>query len=456
MHRLIVVTEGFHPPWTEGSRNVLLGWLLALLRVKPSEVFVLTNRDPKFPLKYIYRKCSLQNHYFKLSVKRNGRIHVIFTEKAFDDMRTFIYNIRPPQEYCAWRNFVELQARCLGSFTVLNLIKVTKYVLSKVKNIDALLLHNVGSYTLRSILNSSVIRNVRNICISLTFTDIKRIYNLLDVVIKLSRKPNVVKFRFLTSSYYIASLLKIQRLKAHSVNIDVKVVMPLPMIYSVLKNILDENINGALMCDNSENYLGLLERVKHIMEKIIHRHDLITLYIGQLNEVRFPISLLRKICRELKKYRGTLIIVAPPSHQSTMYISRLSSLDLCYDNLYIFLYPLDLQTKEELLRYAHLILFPCVGNVGADVIDPPLSVIEALALGRPVLAFDDLRLRILSKILSPYLKVVSKGDYNAFVNAIVTELSRNNRQCYYLRVLRPRVVGKALADYILNGGSRDG
>lgn len=451
MYHLLVVTEGFHPPWTEGSRNILLGWLLALLYVKPSEVVVLTNHDPKFPLKYVHSKCSSQNRYFRLSIKRNGHIHVIFTEKALDTIRTFIYSIRPPQEHCAWRDFVELQTRYLGFYAVLNLTKTTKYILSKAKSVDALLLHNVGPYTLKFILDNNAIRNVENICISLTFTDIKRIHNLLGIVVKLSRRLNNIKFKFLTSSYYIASLLKvIQRLKVHSMNIDVKAIMPLPMIHSVLKDI-DENINYVLMSNDVENYPDLLKHVKRIMEKIACRHDLITLYIGQLNEVRFPIPLLKRICSELKKCRGALTIIASPSHQSITYISRLRNLNSCYDNLYVLLYPLDLQAKEELLKYAHLVLFPCIGDVGTNVVDPPLSIIEALTLGKTVLAFDDLRLRILSKIF-PCLKVVPKGDYNAFVSAIITE-RRDDRRCYYLRTLKPQVIGKVLADYIFNNGT---
>lgn len=427
---MIIVTEGFHPPWVEGSRNVLLGCLASTSLYKPIKVIVITTPDPKYP--------EPSKSSIKLEFRNKGSIYIKLV-KDFHSLRSFLYKVRPPLQLNAWRSLVEYYTYLASIGSTLSLVKATKHLFTEITSLHndiSLLFHNPGLYCLKMCLSSINIKKLSRVIITLTFPEVNR--KILRIVTDLAYRFNI-NLRIIASSPYIEWLLRSHfcilgtRLLN---NIELKTVLPIPLLGSTLRTLgLD-----ALVLAERRRSEETLDKLKSIIQRYTH----VVLYIGQLNEVRFPSSLLLHLSKALRKVDGAIIIVSSPSYQSRTYLTRIRQTCKDLSNVHIVLQPIDPDVKEHLLELADLAIFPHTLSAGG-VVEPPLFIIEALFKGKRVVAFDSTSTKVLSK-LTQCVKTVPMGKYDKFVDVVLLELKRQDyEECFRIKtLLSPQYAGNIL------------
>ncbi|RLF18376.1 MAG: hypothetical protein DRZ82_08350 [Thermoprotei archaeon] len=440
--RLVVLTEGFHPPWTEGSRNILLGWLAAVSLYRPVNVLVITTPDPKDA------EPTLIKGGIHLQLNSSSRIRIEFVT-SLHPMRSFLYQIRPSMQLNSWQRFVELYTYIMNAIPTLMKVRAVELLFSRLTVYEIpLMLHNPGPFTIKRLFSSHLLSNLRNIVITLTFAEVNKLYDLLTILTRVIQRYCLdVRLRILASSPYIGVLVRtlLGTYKVHlQTRIKVLVTLPIPMLGSVIRRLgLDKYVMSSVKTDYE--ILGYIEM-------LTRRYNYVVLYIGQLNEVRFPSSLLMRLCKALRRFNSAILIVAPPSYQSRTYLSRIR-LHSKPSNLHVILYPLDPDTKERILELADLVIFPYRADA-RSVVDPPLAIVESLVKGKPVITPSSASVRTLLK-LAGLTRAVLPRNHDEFVNAVVSVLGKLEKYEGYtnatLRSLTdPSVVGmtliKALCD----------
>lgn len=429
---MIVITEGFHPPWVEGSRNVLLGWLASASLYKPIRAIVVTTLDPKYP--------EPSEGSIKLKLKNAGIIYIKLI-KSFHSLRSSLYRTRPPLQLNAWRLLVEYYTHLTSIGPTLSLVRAVKHLLTKITSLysDVLLLfHNPGPYCLKLCLSSIDSEKLSKVIITLTFSEVN--YKILRIIVELAHKSNA-KLKIIVSSPYTEWLLRshLRTLSTRPLNnVEIKTVLPIPLLGSTLR-VLGLGTLTLTEREQSENILG---KLKDLTQRYAH----VILYIGQLNEVRFPSALLFNLSRALGKVNGVIVIISSPSYQSYTYLARIRQVYGDLPNVYIVLCSIDPDTKEKLLELADLAIFPHTASTGG-VVDPPLFLIEALFKGKRIVAFSNVSTRTLSR-LTQCVRTVPTGKHDEFVNAVLLELKRQDRgECSDIKtLLDPQYVGKILTE----------
>ena len=106
----------------------------------------------------------------------------------------------------------------------------------------------------------------------------------------------------------------------------------------------------------------------------------IVLYMGNVNQYRFPLKLFAKLLDEIKGQSAFLLVITSPTPSNFNYLHKMNALIRKYSAEKNVLALADIVSpyeKEKILDLADVFIFPTIG--GRDVaIDPPLSVVEAL------------------------------------------------------------------------------
>jgi glycosyltransferase involved in cell wall biosynthesis len=112
----------------------------------------------------------------------------------------------------------------------------------------------------------------------------------------------------------------------------------------------------------------------------------IILYIGRVNESRFPLRTLRHMTLSLKKINSKvkLVIVVPPERESIDWIIKSLEIIKKANSNNVILLPRILTESEKILLYncASAFIFP---SRTVTAIEPPLTVLEAVACGTPII-----------------------------------------------------------------------
>jgi len=128
---------------------------------------------------------------------------------------------------------------------------------------------------------------------------------------------------------------------------------------------------------------------RKICEKIFSElgSDKLLLYIGRVNELRFPTQTLRYIALALRgiEKEAKLLIATLPDILSNNWIKR--SLELMrkehLKNVLILPKILTIKEKVILMNCSKAFIFP---SIGTTAIEPPITVLEAVACGTPIIA----------------------------------------------------------------------
>ncbi|MEO9364614.1 MULTISPECIES: glycosyltransferase family 4 protein [Candidatus Nitrosocaldus] len=199
----------------------------------------------------------------------------------------------------------------------------------------------------------------------------------------------------------------------------------------VKKNITKEQILNAL---NSSKY-------KIGIENVINSKYVI-LYLGWLVEDRFPYKIvLKALKRFLKHYDAYMLIIGRETKKYKEEENAKAIINYARDlgvsnNVAVVLKELDEQSKVDLINAADLFLFPLMRErLNPPVIDPPMVVLEAMALEKPV---------ITSKIQS--LPYIIKDGHNGFL------LEKIDEEQLYIKMKQAlehnNIVGKEASRFI--------
>jgi len=113
--------------------------------------------------------------------------------------------------------------------------------------------------------------------------------------------------------------------------------------------------------------------------------DKILLYIGRVNRLRFPLKTLKYISLSLKKIGrdAKLLIVTPPEQKSSSWIIEALNIIRKFDLKNVIILSHILTENEKILLYncANVFVFP---SITTTAIEPPLTVLEAVACGIPI------------------------------------------------------------------------
>jgi len=439
--RLVILAEGFHPPWTEGSRNALLGWLASISLYRSVNALVFTTLDPKDAEPTL--KDGIDLHLNNLS-----NIHIRFIAGLYN-IRNFFYRVRPPTRLGSWQRFVESYTYITSVIPTFMGVRAVKLMLSRsIMHEIPLILHNPGPFTIKQLLSSHLLNNLGNIVITLTFAEVSRLRSLLAILAKVTQGySSNSRLRIVASSPYIKALIR-AILSTYKIEVraytDVLVALPIPMLGSIIREL---GLNKFIT-----SIIGSTHKLLDYVIALTEKYDHVVLYMGQLNEVRFPSSLLMRLCRALRRLNSAILVIAPPSHQSRAYLSRIKMHGKPF-NLHVLLHPLDPDTKERVLELVDLVILPYRAD-GRSVVDPPLALLESLAKGKPMITFSTASVRTLIKLVG-LAHIILPKTHEEFVDRVVDILNKQERYGEYtntmLRSLTdPSVVGMTLIKALCN------
>jgi glycosyltransferase involved in cell wall biosynthesis len=132
-------------------------------------------------------------------------------------------------------------------------------------------------------------------------------------------------------------------------------------------------------------YPPILDEPKSRLESERYRNkELILLYLGRVNEKRFPIVFFKNIAKKLKESKEELklIIATPPEKPSIFWLLKAKNIveEFNLADRVIFV-PRILREHEKnmLLRKASIFIYP---SITTAAVEPPLSVLEAMSYGQ--------------------------------------------------------------------------
>uniref|UniRef100_A0A7J3YTF0 Glycosyltransferase n=1 Tax=Ignisphaera aggregans TaxID=334771 RepID=A0A7J3YTF0_9CREN len=186
-------------------------------------------------------------------------------------------------------------------------------------------------------------------------------------------------------------------------------------------------------------------------------------YIGHLYEDRFPFKLVLKALYKLVNYMGfrdLVLKVVAPEMEYNLKVSKIienyaRKLNL-EKNISIAVKDISEGHKLKLLKSLEIFLFTPIKQ--PVTMDPPMSVIEAMALGVPVIATEYLSLKYFIKdgingtiinslnsvnVLSEKIKMILKNDY-------LRKQIAENAQKYIFSKHYYKYVARILGEYLEN------
>jgi len=159
-----------------------------------------------------------------------------------------------------------------------------------------------------------------------------------------------------------------------------------------------------------------------------HEKPFTILYIGALLPERFPLeevlSAFKLLCENDPKVKMKIVVGPRPIKRSLALISRLKDKltdEKLRNRITLMHETLSIKEKIDLINQASVVIFPFDRSI-TSVVDPPLTLLEAMSCGRTVVA---------SKALSfPY---IIKDEHNGFLYArsSVAELFKVLKKAIY-------------------------
>lgn len=168
----------------------------------------------------------------------------------------------------------------------------------------------------------------------------------------------------------------------------------------------------------------------------------ILLYMGNLRKTRFSDTLVLDALKELKEHfpEILLMIYAPVTAENLVrkyeIIKMARSLDV-QNNVVIHVANLAESEKSTIYASADAFLFPSLENTGA--VEPPLTVLEAMASGLPVLATNTLSL---GEIIRDHEngKLIHLEDQNELIDTLNYVLSNLQEAHKYSKNARQTII----------------
>lgn len=374
--KVVVFAKGFHPPWTEGSRNTLFLWLSVLAsRGKKTFVSVFTYPDQLDLYKAVTHKI-LYNVGKSLL-----QVHVMKVPMA-SKLSEIVLRKMAPLTYGIHKELVNLYLMTLDILPFLKALNILKDELSEIES-GTVILHNAGILTLNKVMN--IVKKgarIRHLIITHTTSDYMRLFKILKIIID-------VKINKINASIAVTSPLVFDIIKRRLINCYTKFkwIPPLPLLGSVVEHL---SISHAFETIKSDSRLTLE------VSEFIDKYEDVALYIGELNQVRFSHSLIKRLAFNLQKNGIGILLLCRPSYTSHKYFSMIERLTKEHKNLHIITSYIDPWFKEKLLEKARVVIFPTT-SLHSVVIDPPLSIIEAIYKQKPIVAFNIVNLKYLAK-----------------------------------------------------------
>jgi len=149
-----------------------------------------------------------------------------------------------------------------------------------------------------------------------------------------------------------------------------------------------------------------LEKLSTFINTNITGDEFVIVYVGGLDENRFPLKVFQVIKNLIRKTNRKILflMVVPPIRNKRPYVSKVSALinDLGLQNN-VKLLPFNLHDEEKALLFsaASVFLYPSLRQAAMD---PPLTILEAMSSGLPV---------VTTRIQS--LPIIIKHFYNGFL-----------------------------------------
>jgi glycosyltransferase involved in cell wall biosynthesis len=229
-------------------------------------------------------------------------------------------------------------------------------------------------------------------------------------------------------------------------------------------DLLSANLVDAYICTSKRNYSllvnkGIPEEKVHVVPPIVNSsiyHPLENptekanssetpfkaTYIGNIFPTRFPSQLVAEFEKITKaSQRFELAIYAPKSIRNQEIAVGLERL-LLNSKIKFHFAVSNLSETEKVRIYnaSNVVLFPFeeIKNVGKEVIDPPLTVLEAMACGKIVIASRVLSIpEVITHSENGFL--VEPGDYTSFRNTLAYVMA-NFQSLHYIGVNAQKTV----------------
>lgn len=410
MKNIIAMAKGFSPPWTEGSRNTLLSWLASLAFKNELLELVFTYPD-YLDVNDVNVENNNRNKVYKLGEK---------------ETLLYIYNVYPlkqiplprkilPLRYGLWRSLVNLYLASLDLPAIVRVTKIVENLLSTELNNTMLILHNAGTYTVNRFLSNILrrkIHRVSSIVITQIFPQFANYLKLLRILNNRKEKVKHLKINVLTSSPLVFNILK-NTLHENERSM-LRLALPIPILGSVV-----EYLGITNLFQNNGNAKSFIITMENFIDKYGGR---IALYIGELNQVRFPLPLLKNLLINLQKINAGLIIVGRPSRTTLKYVDDFRSFIKKFENLLIMTSPLDPWTKEKLFKTVNIVIFPAISFKSSVVVDPPLFILEAIYMQKPIISFQLINLQYLYRVCRYDNVRLVPPKIHEFVNTVIDSL----------------------------------
>lgn len=384
--RTLVLARGLHPTWASGEVSYAYGILKALSMIDKSSIMIISSIDSR----RFNKADTSDKETFNQFINTNNILYRRFNCDLNDTNAA----------YTALKDIVGSE-----DFDIIHIIypgilpgKVNSIIKSKITIKYSYLL---PSSRLRSLITSFIY---------------KREYMQNNNV------DSMLRFAFTTK--YLANI--------YSLDKNVLIIPPaIDTNVFVKKNITQEQILNAL---NSSKY-------KIGIENVINGKYVI-LYLGWLVEDRFPYKIvLKALKRFLKHYDAYMLIIGRETEKYKEEENAKAIINYARDlgvsnNVAVVLKELNEQSKVDLINAVDLFLFPLTRErLNPPVIDPPMVVLEAMALEKPV---------ITSKIQS--LPYIIKDGYNGFL------LEKIDEEQLYMKMKQAiehnNIVGKEASRFI--------
>jgi len=217
------------------------------------------------------------------------------------------------------------------------------------------------------------------------------------------------------------------------------------------KEILIEHVYPPIQLNPSG--VGRLEIENTVFRELANEKFL--LYLGRVNYERFPLSTLKQLLLTLREVdkRAKIVIVTIPERRSIEWVKRAKEIARkCHasNNLIVMTRILTNKEKSVLYSMARGFIFP--SSSSSTAIEPPLTVLESIAYGTPIITtgmsstkeiaksvggfifkdYDDLKI-IFEKILNEeslqnnLMKwVINNLSYDIFINKLKPFLNVEN------------------------------
>lgn len=347
----IFYVRGLNPPYTEGHIQIVNNMVRALLSQDIGSII----------FNYRYNLIHSENHKAQKEERFEQTIPIVYREDVFHGGRHSILAYSSLMETLATLKFLSVEKNLIssGRYYVVNIVNAFRYPRILVKKL--LKVPIVAHFYMRKAILKSLV---------------KLVVDKADTIITSSQ----------TVAHHLEKTYNISRKKTEIVYppIDVNLYKP------VDKNQVRKNL-------------------------AISEDDKIILYMGNLRRNRFPEKKVLKTLRDLVEtnFRTRLFILAPRNNEnirrSLEIKTEIEKLNLTA-NVKIKVEDLSENEKSLIYGVADIFLFPSLDPTTST--EPPLTVLEAMASGLPVISSN----------LSSMREIITDGS-NGFLVAFNNEKS---------------------------------